>query len=95
MVSREETRRKVNCDHSLREIVGAFSQDFEDETGGHNGKVLEGGDNGRWAQGRGGTENYKVKIIPEMLTSGAVPKENRNEIQGGINWLQVLKNYFQ
>lgn len=36
-------------------------------------------------------EDYK----PEMLTSWAVTKENRNVIQGGINWLQVLKNYFQ
>lgn len=44
---------------------GAFSQDFEDKTGGYKGNVLEGGDDGKWGQGRECTEKYKVKTIKQ------------------------------
>lgn len=50
-----------------------LGQDFEDETGGYNGKVLKGRDHGRWGQGSGCTEKYRVdKYKPDMLTSWAV-----------------------
>lgn len=59
-----EKERTVNCDLSFKGFEGALSQDFEDETGGYNGKVnLEGRDDERWSQGRGCAEKYRVKTI--------------------------------
>lgn len=58
-----EKERTVNCDLSFKEFEGALSQDFADETGAYNRKVLEGRDNERWGQGRGWTETYRIKTI--------------------------------
>ena len=58
-----EKERRVNCDLSFKEFEGTLSQDFEDETGGYNGKVLERRDDERWGQGKGCTEKYRVKTI--------------------------------
>lgn len=56
---------------------------------------MEGRDHGRWGQGSGCTEKVRVdKYKPDMLISWAVT-QNRNVMQGGTNWLQGLKNYFQ
>lgn len=66
MVSWEKKRKKSHCDHSFKEVEGAFSQDFEDETGGYSGKVLEGRDNRRWGQGNRCTEKYRVDTVNQI-----------------------------